>query len=292
MSGADFWFGTVPWALTIGAVLALLYRLFTRPLALDQAERRRPTAWPSLPLTWGLGLILAGHALGVLLPDAIAGWNSAPARLYVLEGTGLALGAWLLIGLLGALHRFANDPDQPRITVADVVVALGAVFLATSGVLIALSYRWGSYWGAEVVAPYLRSIFSSDPRPELLAGLPWLVQAHALAFFAVLFAFPFSRWMAWLEAPAGAVRRFVASLVSPPSGSPAGTWTTWGTAVARAVIIVVYFVVFTVIVPAGVVDRLGDVPEVVRDVVVGGVWLGFVGLGLAGLWWGQKRARI
>ena len=113
-----------------------------------------------------------------------------------------------------------------------------------------------------------------------------------MAFFVVLAAFPFSRFMAWLAAPAAAVRRFVVSLVSPPSAEPAGTWASWGTATTRAVVIVGYFVVFTVIVPAAVIDRLGDVPDGVRDVVVGGVWLGFVAVGLVGLRWGQKRARV
>jgi hypothetical protein len=53
-----------------------------------------------------------------------------------------------------------------------------------------------------------------------------------------------------------------------------------------------YFIVFTVVVPSQVVNRLGDVPDFVRDVVTGGVWITFTAVGVVGLWWGQQRARV
>ncbi len=293
MTAAAFWFGTVPWALTLGAILAGLYRLFTRPIDLEAAKQPSiGSAWGSVPLKWGLWLLAAGNLFGVLLPGWILGWNSAPARLYLLEGVRLALWLWLLVGLIVSLVRFANDPERPRVTVAEAVVTLGLLFATVSGILTTLVYRWATYWGAEIVAPYLRSLFSPDPRPELLDGLPWLAQAHVLSFFVVLFAFPFSRWMQLLAAPAASVRRFLEEVFVPKRDAPAGTWLSWGPAYVRGFIIVMYFIVFTVVVPSQVVNRLGDAPDFVRDAITGGAWLTFTAIGVVGLWWGQKRARV
>jgi nitrate reductase gamma subunit len=293
MSGAALWFGAVPMVLTIAAVIGTLYRLFTRPIRLeDRPARSKASPWSSLPVRWGLGIILAGHVLALLLPKMVIGWNSSPARLYLLEGTGLALAAWLLVGLLVSLIRYANDPGRSRPSAADVVVALGVIFLATTGILMAIAYRWGSYWGTEVAMPYLASLVSDDPRPDLMAGLPWVAQAHTVATFAVVAAFPFSRWMERLAAPAAAISRTVSDFVSPRQQAPAGQWLGWGASYLRAFLILAYFVVFTVVVPALVLGRLANVPDPVRDIVSAGVWTVFLAIGIGGLWWGQRKARV
>ena len=293
MSGTDFWFGAVPMVLTIAAVIGTLYRLVTRPIPLEDRPARRPmSAWSSVPVRWGLGVILAGHLLALVLPQWVLGWNSSPARLYLLEGTGLALAVWLLAGLLVSLIRFANDPGRRPASPADVVVVLGVVFLAVTGILMAIAYRWGSFWGTEVAMPYLASLVSDTPRPDLMAGLPWVAQAHSVATFAVLAAFPFSRWMERLAAPAAAVGRTLSDFLSPPSRRPAGQWLGWGPSYLRAFLILAYFVVFTVVVPSMVLGRLGDVPDPVRDIVSAGVWTVFLAIGIGGLWWGQRKARV
>ena len=62
-----------------------------------------------------------------------------------------------------------------------------------TGLLIAVGYRWGSFWGTAVFVPYIRSLFTFSPRPELIEPLPWILKAHVLSFFAFVAVFPFSR---------------------------------------------------------------------------------------------------
>ena len=62
-----------------------------------------------------------------------------------------------------------------------------------TGILIATVYRFGSYWGTGVFVPHVQSLFVLQPRPELLAPLPFILQFHASLFFVFLVVFPFSR---------------------------------------------------------------------------------------------------
>ena len=41
--------------------------------------------------------------------------------------------------------------------------------------------------------PYVRSLFTLDPRVDLVAPLPFVVKTHVVAFWAFLVVFPFSR---------------------------------------------------------------------------------------------------
>jgi len=41
-----------------------------------------------------------------------------------------------------------------------------------TGVLTAVLHRFGSVWGLGVMVPYVRSLLSLQPRPDLLAPMP------------------------------------------------------------------------------------------------------------------------
>ena len=57
---------------------------------------------------------------------------------------------------------------------------------------------FGEYHYRETVSPWFRGVFTFDPDPDLMAGAPFLFQAHAVSAW-LLFAFwPFSRLVhAW-----------------------------------------------------------------------------------------------
>lgn len=294
MTSADLLYGTLPMVLTGVALVGLLFRLFTRPVALDADPPSAPAGpWGTVPVRWGLGIVLGLHVAVFVVPSWVTGWNSAPGRLYLLEGAGLAVSLWLLVGIFTHLIAFADDPDRPRVTIADVLVVLGVLTLVVTGILTALVDRWATYWGAEVAAPYARSLLTGSPRPELMGALPVPARVHTVAAFATLAAFPFSRWLDRLAVPARAVHRFVSDLVAPEDRDrPAGARVGWGSAWGRAALIVGYFVAFVVVVPSRVLDRMGAQPEFVRDAVGAGVWVaGLVG-GFVLLRWAQRSARI
>jgi len=88
------------------------------------------------------------------------------------------------------------------VTTAMDWILLGFLLLqVTTGIDTALRYRWGSSWYASNAAPYLWSLLSLSPRPELIIPLPWLPKVHILSGFSVILLIPFTRLVHFLVVP-------------------------------------------------------------------------------------------
>ena len=100
-----------------------------------------------------------GHLIGFLFPDAILAWHSSVARLISAQIVIFTFGLAVLIGLVGL---FIRRISQPRIRVVtsrmDIVIELLLLAQIVFGLWIALGYRWGYYWFASDMSPYLWSI--------------------------------------------------------------------------------------------------------------------------------------
>lgn len=203
-----FLFLIVPYAVVVMAIVATAYRLIYRPFTVSslssQILESRKLFWGSIPFHWGLVLVLTGHFVALLLPRTITLWNAAPLRLYILEATGLALGLWALAGSVVLVWRRLSDPRVRAVTTrADVLVLALLVLSMVTGVLTATLYSFGSSWFTAVFTPYLRSLLTLQPRPELVADLPWLVRLHAFNFFLLVAVFPFTRLVHMVTLPLG-----------------------------------------------------------------------------------------
>lgn len=199
-------FGVAPYVAIALFVAVSLYRYrvqrFSYSSLSSQFLERKLLFWGSIPFHWGIVTILTMHFLAFLLPSAILSWNAAPMRLYLLEGTGLALGLWALVGLLILAYRRLNTPRiQAVSTGMDMVVLAALLVSVVTGVITAYSYRWGSNWYASVASPYLWSLLFLSPKVELMAALPALVKAHVFNFFVLLALFPFTRLVHVLTVP-------------------------------------------------------------------------------------------
>lgn len=192
----------------VGSVYRSIYRPFTISSMSSQLLERRKLYWGSISLHYGILIILSGHLLALLLPRGLMLWNAVPIRLYLLELTGLALGLWTLIGLCVLVHRrLTTRRLWPVTTRMDWVVLILLLVSVITGVWIATVYRFGSYWFTSVFTPYLLSLLTLQPRPELVAPLPWPIQLHVLNFFILLLIFPFSRLVHIVTYPAGYLLR-------------------------------------------------------------------------------------
>jgi len=138
-----------------------IYRPFTISSLSSQLLERKKLYWGSIPFHHGILWILLFHLVALITPKALLLWTAVPLRLYLLEISGFALGLWALVG----------------------VVVLFSV------------------WFTGVFTPYLWSILTLQPRPELVAPLPWLIQLHVFNNFALLAVFPFSRMVHILTWP-------------------------------------------------------------------------------------------
>lgn len=160
----------------------------------SQLLESRKLFWGSVSFHWGVSLVLVGHLAALIVPSGFELWNGAPLRLYLLEATGLALGLWALFGLGVLIYRRLSSRRIQAVTSKMDAVVLGLLLVqVVTGIWIALGYRWGSLWGTSVFVPYVRSLLVFQPRPDLVAPLPFVLQLHAFSFFVFMALFPFSR---------------------------------------------------------------------------------------------------
>ncbi len=174
----------------------------------SQLLESRKLFWGSVSFHWGISLVLLGHLAALLVPRGFELWNGAPARLYLLEATGFALGLWALFGVMVLIYRrLTNRRIQAVTSVMDGVVLALILVQVVTGLWIALGYRWGSFWGTSVFVPYVWSLLTLQPQPELVAPLPFVLQLHAFSFFVFLALFPFSRLVHIVTVPLGYLTR-------------------------------------------------------------------------------------
>ncbi|MCP3997631.1 MAG: respiratory nitrate reductase subunit gamma [bacterium] len=191
-------FVAFPYVAIVVAVVGTVYRMtqrrFTVSSVSSQLLEGNKLFWGSVPFHWGILAVLLGHLVALVLPASIETWNQVPLRLYLLEFTGLALALWALFGLGVLVYRRITFAKIRVVTTRmDFVVLALLIAQVVTGVLIATLYRFGSSWGVSVFVPYVQSLFVLDPKPELVAPLPFILQFHASLFFVFLVVFPFTR---------------------------------------------------------------------------------------------------
>ena len=201
-----FLFGILPYVALAIAIVGLIWRYVTNQFSFSSVSSQflenRQLFWGSVPWHYGIILILTGHLIGVLFPSTIMAFNGVPVRLYILEGTGLALGLLVLVGLVFLLLRRGTNPRVRAVTSSmDLVLLLLLLLLIVTGVGTAIFYRWGSGWYVQTATPYLRSLFTFTLKIEYMASLPLLVKIHAVTAFVILAVFPFTRMVHMLSVP-------------------------------------------------------------------------------------------
>jgi nitrate reductase gamma subunit len=205
-------FVVFPYVAIVLAVVGTVYRMTRRPFTVSSVSSQllesRKLFWGSVPFHWGILMILLGHFVALILPAGFEAWNQVPIRLYLLEITGLAIALWALFGLGVLIYRRISFSKIRAVTTRmDVVVLALLAAQVITGILIATAYRFGSSWGTGVFVPYMQSLIVLDPRPELVAPLPFILQFHASLFFAFLVLFPFSRLVHIVTLPLGYLAR-------------------------------------------------------------------------------------
>lgn len=158
--------------------------------------------WGSVPWHFGILLLFFGHLIGFLFPREVMIWNAVPARLLVLEVSALSCGILALVGLVLLIRRRLVRPRIMAVTSwMDFVVLFLLLFQVIAGIVIAITYRWGSAWYVAVMAPYLKSVFLLSPKVDLIAGMPWLVKAHVFGATLLVAILPFTRLVHFLVPP-------------------------------------------------------------------------------------------
>ena len=198
MSWNTIIFVAAPYVAIVLAVGGTMYRTRKEEFSVSsmstQLLERKQLFWGSFAFHWGIVAILTAHFLFLIMPVVFDLWNGSQIRLYLLEITGFALAGWALGGMIILIYRRLTSRRVQVVTSKMDVVILILVFAQIiTGMWIALGYRFGSFWGTSVFVPYVWSLITLRPRPELVAPLPIVLQLHAALFWLFLMAFPFSR---------------------------------------------------------------------------------------------------
>ena len=192
-------------AFTLAIVVSVqryLKRGFTYSSLSSQFLESDELFYGSVPWHIGIMVVLLGHVIGFAIPRQVLWFNGVPARLYVLEATGLLFGLLALVGIVSLIVRRFTSPRIRAVTSwMDVVVLLVLLVQVVLGVYTAVFYRWGSSWYATSAVPYLRSLFTLQPDLTMIAPLPLAVKLHILNAYVFLAILPFSRLVHMLVVP-------------------------------------------------------------------------------------------
>ncbi|MFD8496419.1 respiratory nitrate reductase subunit gamma [Amycolatopsis sp. NPDC059657] len=150
--------------------------------------------------------VIAGHAVGLVVPAALTRWVGIPEGLYhatavwggALAGIVLVTGLALLIA-----RRFVNRRVRRVTTTMDKVLyaALAAMVVLGMAATIGTNLLGDGYDYRETIAVWFRGVFWFAPQTHLMTEAPLVYQLHALGGFVFLALWPFTRLVHVWSAP-------------------------------------------------------------------------------------------
>jgi nitrate reductase gamma subunit len=162
---------------------------------------------------YGALAAIGGHVLGILVPISWtreAGMSDDTYHVISAIG-GIAAGAAVVLSLAVLFVRRMIFPRvRATTTYMDMVVftLLGIVII--TGMWCTVSSNLGDHVEyRETVAPWFRSLFAFDPRPELMTGrdVPFIFQLHVCLAWTLYALWPFSRLVHAWSIPVDWLRR-------------------------------------------------------------------------------------
>lgn len=167
----------------------------------------------------GIGAVLFGHAVGLLIPqsvtDSIGFDESAYHTFAVIAGSVTGFTTAIGLGLL--VFRRASNERVRRVTIPrDVCVIAVLIVVVITGLINLVMIQWhgGGYNYRATISPWVRSIITFQPKPELMSDAPISFQIHSMAAMLLFFVWPFTRlvhaWSvpwAYIRRPYGVFRR-------------------------------------------------------------------------------------
>lgn len=162
---------------------------------------------------FGVLAAIGGHVLGILIPISWTREVGLPDDTYhVISAVGgIAAGIAVILGFAILVVRRARFPRvRATTTRMDLAVFALLAILIVSGMWCTLSSNVATEVEyRETVAPYFRSLFALDPRPELMTGgeVTFIFQFHVIAAWFLYALWPFSRLVHAWSIPVDWLRR-------------------------------------------------------------------------------------
>lgn len=159
---------------------------------------------------WGIIFTFLGHFFGLLTPQALLDRFGISVEFHQMVAiyTGMVFGSMALIGLiLLVARRFRIERIAAVSSVSDVSVLVFLLIVVALGTYNTYFERFDV---ETTVAPWIQSVVSLAPKPELMEPVPWSYKAHVLAALTLLAYSPFTRLVHIWSVPAPyLVRKFL-----------------------------------------------------------------------------------
>ena len=157
----------------------------------------------------GMFAVIAGHVIGLLVPEAWTNGLGVSEDMYHLNAVllGSLAGAATLIGVAMLVYRrrttgpvFAATTKNDKTMYVFLVAAicLGIIATMTGAGVLGDGYNY-----RESVSVWFRSIFLLQPQGELMADTPLAFRVHAITGMALFMVWPFTRLVHAFSAPLG-----------------------------------------------------------------------------------------
>jgi len=202
----NFLFGALPYAAFAVFLVGSIYRYRTNGFKYSSLSSQFLEGGGiyifAVLFHWGILVVFLGHLIAFLFPGLTLAWHSSAARLIADEIVIFTFGLAVLIGLVGLVIRRISHPRIRVVTTRmDIVIELLLLAQIVLGLWIALGYRWGYYWFASDMSPYLWSLVKLGPQIDAVSAMPLVIKCHIAGAFLILGILPFTRLVHFLVAP-------------------------------------------------------------------------------------------
>jgi len=192
----------------VGHIWRYRYDKFGWTTRSSQTYENRLLRWGSPMFHLGILMVIAGHAVGLLIPREWLYAIGISEEIYHFGATtlGTFAAALTLAGLAILIYRRRTvGPVFLATTVMDKVmyVFLGATLLFGTAATVVHQVFGPGFHYRETISPWIRSILFLQPRIELMEHVPPLFQLHVLTAFALFALWPFTRLVHVFSAPVG-----------------------------------------------------------------------------------------
>lgn len=176
----------------------------------------------------GLFAVIGGHVVGLLIPQSFTETVGITQEMYHFGAIymGGAAGVATITGIALLIYRrrstamvFAQTTKNDKIMYIFLVSTLlaGSAATMSSAGIIGSEHNY-----RETVSPWLRSILSFNPQPELVMAAPLAFRIHIIIALLLFLIWPFTRLVHALSAPVGYLFRPAILYRTKGSGNTGG----------------------------------------------------------------------
>jgi nitrate reductase gamma subunit len=205
-----FWWVILPYlalaTFVIGHIWRYRYDQFGWTSRSTELQEKKLLKWGAPLFHYGTFAAIGGHILGILVPESFTRAIGIPEDVYrqfsAWAGTVAAILIMIGVGFLAVRRLFVPRVRATTSPVDWVALILLAVVIALGiGETMGVGLLGNHYDYRQSVSLWFRGLFAGNPDVNAIVKAPWLFQVHAVAAWAVLAVWPFSRLVHAWSAP-------------------------------------------------------------------------------------------